>query len=81
MWSADKLQPGAGRKPAAIERCGKRVVVQDYAGAQRPPLDPFPGQQEHHQNETGAQGGEDARHNHGHVYRLLASLLLVVSIN
>lgn len=43
LWSADKLQPGVGRKPAAIEWRGKRVIVQDYAGTQRSSLDPFPG--------------------------------------
>lgn len=77
---ADKLQPGACGEPAAIERCCQRVVVQDHTGTQRSPLDPFPGQQEHHQDEAGAQGGQDAGHHHGHVYRLLAALLLVVSV-
>jgi len=77
---ADKLQPGAGREPAAVERRRQRVVVQDHTGAQRSPLDPFPGQQEHHQDETGAQGGQDAGHHHGHFYRLLATLLPVVSV-
>lgn len=77
---ADQLQPGNGREPAAIERCCQRVVVQDHAGAQRSPLDPFPGQQEHHQDEAGAQGGQNVGHHHGHVYRLLAALLPVVSV-
>jgi len=34
--------------------------------------------QEHHQDETGTQGGEDPGHHHGHVHPLLAALLLVV---
>lgn len=78
---ADQLQPGAGREPAAVvERRRQRVVVQDHTGAQRSPLDPFPGQQEHHQDEAGAQGGKDAGHHHGHFYRLLAALFPVVSV-
>jgi len=77
---ADQLQPGAGREPAAIKRCCQRVVIQDHAGTQRSPLDPFPGQQEHHQDEAGAQGGQNVGHHNGHVYRLLAALLPVVSV-
>lgn len=79
LRSPDKLQPGDGGEPAAVERRGKRFVVQDHAGAQRSPFDAVPGQQEHHQDEEGAQGGQDIGHHHGHVYRLLVAFLPVVS--
>lgn len=75
---ADQLQPRAGREPAAVERRGERVFVEDHAGAERSPFDPVPGQQEHHQDEAGAQGGQDVGHHHGHVHRMLVALLPVV---
>lgn len=75
----DELRAGDGREPAAIQRRGQRVVVPDHAGAQRSPFDAVPGQQELHQDEARAQGGQDAGHHHGHVYRLLAAFFPVVS--
>lgn len=79
LRSPDKLQPGDGREPVAVERRGKRFVVEDHAGAERPPFDPVPGQQEHHQDEEGAQGGQDAGHHYGHVHRVLAPVFSLVS--
>lgn len=78
----DELRAGDGREPAAVQRRGQRVVVPDHAGAQRSPspLDAVAGQQELHQDEARAQGGQDAGHHHGHVHRLLAALFSVVSI-
>lgn len=77
----DQLQPGDGREPAAVQRIGqRRYVFEDHAGPERPSLDTVPGQQEHHQDEARAQGGKDAGHNHGHVYRLLAAVFPLVSI-
>lgn len=79
LRSPDKLQPGDGREPAAVERRGQRFVVPDHVSAQRPSFDAVPGQQELHQNETGAQGGPDAGHHHGNVHCLLVAVFPVVS--
>lgn len=79
---SDELQPGDGGEPAAGQRqCCQRFVVANHAGAQRPPsLHAVPGQPEHHQDEARAQGGPDAGHNHGHVHRVLVTVLPVVSV-
>lgn len=76
----DKLQPGNGRESVAFERRrDQRFIVPDHVGAERSPFDTVPGQQEHHQDEAGAQGGQDARHYYGHVHRVLATFFPMVS--